>query len=319
MVSDTSKIILSGSIAIDRIMNFNGSYKDLIKPDKIHVLSLSVLLKELKNTHGGVAANIAYTLGLFGANPILLGSVGTDAKSYIKKLSSIGVDTSSVSFSKLNTASFNVITDNDDNQIGGFYPGAMSDASKISFKKWKDADSLFVISPNDPELMNKLVEECKKYKLKMFYDFGQQVSNSSAENLLNGIKQAEIIIANDYEMSVLCEKIKYTQKKLKSTVPICITTLGEKGSIIEGKKIKTPIKIGSAKPKSILDPTGAGDAFRAGFLYGYINNMDLKICTQIGAVSAVYSVETYGTQEHFFTKEQFSKRYYENFNEKLTI
>lgn len=318
MTSD-KKIILSGSIAIDRIMNFNGSYKDLIKPDKIHVLSLSVLLKELKNTHGGVAANIAYTLGLFGENPVLLGSIGKDAKTYIKKLSSVGVDISSIHWSKLNTASFNVITDNDDNQIGGFYPGAMSDTSKISFKKWKDSNSLFVISPNDPELMNKLVEECKKYNLKMLYDFGQQVSNTSAENLLNGIQQAEIIIANDYEMSILCDKIKYTLKQLKSSVPVCITTLGEKGSVIEGKKVKTPIKIKSAKPKNISDPTGAGDAFRAGFLYGYTNNMDLKICAQIGAISAVYTVETYGTQEHFFTKQQFSKRYYENFNQQLNI
>lgn len=318
MISD-QKLILSGSIAIDRIMNFNGSYKDLIKSDKIHVLSLSVLLKELKDTHGGVAANIAYTLGLLGQNPILLGSVGTDAKSYIEKLSNLKINTSEIIYSKLPTASFNVITDNNDNQIGGFYPGAMGDTKKISFKKWKDSDSLFVISPNDPELMNKLVNECKEYKLKMLYDFGQQVSNSSPENLLNGIKQAEIIIANDYEMAVLCDKIKYTLEQVKSMVPICITTLGEKGSIIEGKNIEKPIKIKSAKPKKVLDPTGAGDAFRAGFLFGYTNQMDLKICGQIGSVSAVYAVETYGTQEHFFTKKEFERRYQENFNQNLIL
>lgn len=318
MISNQN-LILTGSIAIDRIMNFNGSYKDLIKPDKLHVLSVSVLLKELKNTHGGVAGNIAYTLALLGQKPTLIGSVGSDAKTYIKKLANLGIDTSEIFYSKLSTACFNVITDNDDNQIGGFYPGAMGDNQKISFEKWKNSDSLFVVSPNDPKLMNKLVNECQKYKLKMVYDFGQQVSNSSSEDLLNGVKNAEIIIANDYEMSILSDKIKHSFNQIKSMVPICITTLGEKGSVIEGKKVKTTIKIKSAKPKKVLDPTGAGDAFRAGFLYGYANNMDLKICGQIGAVSAVYAIETYGTQEHFFTKKEFEKRYQLNFNQNLIL
>lgn len=313
------QLIISGSIAIDRIMNFNGSYKDIIKPDKIHILSVSVLLKEMRNTHGGVAGNISYSSALLGDSPILLGSVGSDADSYINKLSKLGVDTSDVFYSKLLTASFNVITDLDDNQVAGFYPGAMSDHQIISFKKWKDQDVLFVVSPNDPELMDRLVKECQKYNLRLFYDFGQQVSNSSAEQLLAGVKQAEIIIANDYEMEVLCDKIKLTQKRLKELVPICITTLGKQGSLIDGKRISNPIKIKPAKPKINIDPTGAGDAFRSGFLFGYLRNFDLKICGQIGSVVAVYTVETYGTQEHFFTPEEFSKRYQENFNESLNI
>ena len=313
------KLIISGSIAIDRIMNFQGKFKNIIRPEKVHVLSVSVLLKKLKNTQGGVAANIAYTLALLGEKPILLVSAGCDAVPYINKLSKLGIDTSQIYYSKLPTASFNVITDQDDNQIGGFYPGAMSDNKNTSFKKWQNENALFVVSPNDPKTMNKLVQECKKNKLKMFYDFGQQVSNSPAEYLLEGIKTAEIVIANDYEMSFLCEKIKYTPKRLKSSVPICITTLGENGCLIEGKTVKKPIKIAPAKPKTVLDPTGAGDAFRSGFLFGYVNGFDLKTCGQIGATSAVYAVETYGTQEHFFTFKEFSKRYQENFNEKLKI
>lgn len=318
MESKTS-LIVSGSIAIDRIMNFDGCYKDLIKPEKVHVLSISVLLKELKNTHGGVGGNIVYSLALLGEKPTLVGSVGPDANLYINKLKNIGVNISEVFISQLNTASFNVITDLDDNQIAGFYPGAMSDTKSLSFKKWKNQNALFVISPNDPELMNRLVGECQQYKLRMFYDFGQQVSNSPAEDLLLGVQNAEIIIANDYEISLLCDKIKYTETQLKSTVPICITTLGAKGSLIEGKNVPTPIKINSAKPQAVIDPTGAGDAYRSGFLYGYIRGWDLKICGQMGAVAAVYSVETYGTQEHLFTKEEFSKRYQENFGEKLLI
>jgi len=312
-------IIISGSIAIDRIMNFSNHYKDLIKPDKIHVLSISVFLDNLKNTHGGVGANISYSLALLGEKPTLIGSVGPDAKDYIKKLNKVGVNTDSVFFSKLPTASSNVITDLDDNQIGGFYPGAMYDNKKSSFKPWKDENAFFVISPDDPALMNRLINECQKYKLRMLYDFGQQVSNSSPEFLLNGVHQAEIIIANDYEMAVLSDKIKLSLNEIKKIVPICITTLGSKGSIIEGKKIKKPITIKPVKPKSMLDPTGAGDAFRSGFLYGYVRNWSLKTCGQIGSLLAIYAIETFGTQEHHFTKKEFAKRYFKNYNQTLNI
>ena len=300
-------------------MNFADHYKNLIKPDKLHVLSVSVFLDKLKNTHGGSGANIAYSLALLKGNPTLIGSVGPDAKDYIKKLAKCGVNTESIFFSHLPTASFNVFTDLDNNQIGGFYPGAMFDSKKLSFKPWIDKNAFFVISPDDPKLMDRLIGQCNKYKLRMLYDFGQQVSNSPPDFLLKGVKSAEIIIANDYEMSVLSDKIKLSLNKIKKLVPICITTLGDKGSIIEGKNIKTPIKIKPSKPKKNLDPTGAGDAFRAGFLYGYVRGWDLKICGQMGSVLAVYTVETHGTQEHSFTKKEFAKRYYQNYNQTLNI
>lgn len=312
-------IVVSGSIAIDRIMNFSGRYKDLIKSDKIHILSLSVFLEKLKNTHGGVGANISYSLALLGEKPTLIGSVGPDAKDYIQKLTKNGINTDYVFFSQLPTASFNVITDIENNQIGGFYPGAMYDNKNSSFKLWKDKNAFFIISPDDPKLMERLVNECQKYKLKMLFDFGQQVSNSSDAFLKKGIISAEVVIANDYEMSVLSDKIKLTPKEIKKIVPICITTLGAKGSIIEGKKVKKPILIKAAKPKNASDPTGAGDAFRSGFIYGHIRNWDLQICGQIGSLAATYAVETFGTQEHLFTKKEFAKRYYENYNQILNI
>ena len=300
-------------------MNFSNHYKDLIKPDKIHVLSISIFLDKLKNTYGGSGANIAYSLALLGENPILIGSVGPDGKDYIKKLKKDGVNTNSIFLSHLPTASFNVMTDLDDNQIGGFYPGAMYDSQKSSFKQWKNENALFVISPDDPKLMNRLVDECQKYKLKMLYDFGQQVTNSSPEILIKGVKAAKIIIANDYEMSVLSDKIKMTLNEIKKSVSLCITTLGPKGSVIEGRDIKNPIHIKPVKPQKNLDPTGAGDAFRSGFLYGYIRNMDLKTCGQIGSLVATYAVETYGTQEHTFTKKEFVKRFHKNYNHTLAI
>lgn len=314
-----TSIIISGSIAIDRIMNFSDHYKNLIKPDKIHVLSISIFLEKLKNTHGGVGANIAYSLALLGEKPILVGSVGPDAKDYVQKLNKFGVDTNSIFFSQLPTASFNVITDLDDNQVGGFYPGAMYDNKKSSFTPWKNKNAFFVVSPDDPKLMNKLIDQCQKHKLRMLYDFGQQVTNSSPEFLEKGVKTAEVIIANDYEMAVLSDKTKLTPDQIKNIVPICITTLGAKGSIIEGKKIKTPIIIKPVKPQKNLDPTGAGDSFRSGFIYGYVRNWDLKTCGQMGSLLATYAIETYGTQEHSFTKKEFIKRYNQNYKEKLSI
>jgi adenosine kinase len=300
-------------------MNFDGKYKDFIKPDKIHVLSISIFLKALQDTPGGVAANIAYSLSLFGEKPVLLGSVGKDATSYIQSLKKRKIDTSSIHYSKLPTASFNVITDMDDNQVGGFYPGAMFDSASLKFSPWKGKDVFVVISPHDPVAMKRQVEECKKYKFRLFYDVGQQVSNIPAEDIVRGVVNAEVLIVNDYELSVLCEKTQIKPEKLKTQVPIVITTLGKKGSIIEGKNVPNPIHIGIAKPNEIVDPTGAGDAYRAGFLYGYVRGYDLKICGQMGALSAVYAVEKRGTQEHTFSVTAFKKRYKENFGETLTL
>jgi len=312
-------VVISGSIAIDRIMNFDGYYKDVIKPDKIHLLSISLLLKDLKNSEGGVAANIAYSLALLQDKPVLLGSVGIDSTNYIHKLNALGIDTSSIYFSKLNTASFNVITDLDNNQFGGFYPGAMADNQTISFRKWKNQNALFVVSPNDPKLMDRLVAECREYKLRMFYDFGQQVSNLPASSLKRGVENAELIIANDYEIATLLDKLNMTVKELNSKISVLVTTLGDKGAIITGNKVGKQISIKPAKPTKVIDPTGAGDAFRSGFLYGYIRKFDLQTCGQLASTSAVYAVETYGTQQHYFNIDMFAKRYFANYHCPLPV
>ena len=310
--------MISGSIAIDRIMNFSGRYKDVIKPEKIHVLSLSVLLKALQTTEGGVGANIAYTLALLGESPVLIGSVGNDAKQYIRKLQSLGVDISKIHTSLLPTASFNVITDLDDNQVGGFYPGAMADPNKLSLEN-THAHTIFVVSPDDPSVMAHYVSECVKHKVRMVYDFGQQVSNMSPSFLKRGVWNAEVIIANDYEMAVLSEKIGKSLKEIISHVPVCVTTLGEKGSIMQGTKVKKTVRISPAHAKKVIDPTGAGDAYRAGFLYGYIRDFDLQVCGQIASLAAVYAIESMGTQNHHFTQKEFAKRYAAHYHQSLEI
>lgn len=305
------KLLITGSIALDRIMLYNGRFADVIRPEKLHVLSLSVLIDELRETRGGVAANIAYTLALFGEPSILYGSVGTNAREYMEALAKLGIDTSKVHYSQLQTATFSVITDKADCQVGGFYPGAMSDAASLSIAEFADEDVFVVISPHDPAQMHEQVKECVKLQKDYFYDVGQQVSNITAGDLKTGVGNARLLIVNDYEMGVICEKTGWSQDEIIEKVPLVVVTLGERGSLIweNGKRVDVP----AISKISVKDPTGAGDAFRAGFLYGLVHEAPSTICAQIGSVAAAYTIESTGTQEHFFTRDQFRERYVKRF------
>jgi len=310
-------ILVTGSIAIDRIMNFEGRYRDYIHATKLDSLSVSIFLQGLQDAYGGVGANIAYSLALLGESPILIGAVGKDAVVYLEKLAHDGVIISHVHESDLPTASFNVITDADQNQVGGFYPGAMLDSETLTLAPWEGKEALVLVSPHDPKAMKRQVAECKKLGLRLCYDIGQQVSNLPGEEMRAAVDVAEILTLNDYELAVFSKKTGLSIKEIKAKVPIVITTFGKNGSVIEGAHVPSPIAVGIAKPKKVADPTGAGDAFRAGLLYGYARNWPLKACRQLGAVCAAYSVETVGTQSHTFTVEALTKRYREAFNEDL--
>lgn len=316
-MKNPSPIVVSGSIAIDRIMNFTGRYKDHINAEKLDSLSISIFLNQLQDAHGGVGANIAYTLALLGDEPFLLGSVGKDGLLYMEKLAHHGVNIAHIHESNLPTASFNVITDDDQNQVGGFYPGAMFDSDNLSFEPWKDQDPIVVISPHDPKAMHRQVKQARTLSLRMCYDIGQQVSNLPGDQMLAGLEAAEILIVNDYEMTILSEKTGKTIADIKASTPIVITTLGKNGSVIEGMAVEHPIKVGIAQPKTQADPTGAGDAYRAGFLYGYSRGWPLKTSAQLGALCGAYALEHPGTQSHQFTYHEAAARYKENFNETL--
>ena len=300
-------------------MNFSGRYQDIIKPEKIHVLSISMFLDKIVDKHGGVGANICYTLSLLGEKPILMGSVGPDGEQYMAKLSRSGVDIKHVHRSQIPTASFNVFTDSDHNQVGGFYPGAMSDSDNLSLEKWRGENVFIVMSPHDPAAMRRQVAECKKYGLRMFYDIGQQVITVPKKDLIDAIDVAELLILNDYEFTMLAERIGQATDEILKKIPVVVITKGKNGSVIAGKNVKREIKVPIARPTVAVDPTGAGDAYRAGFLMGYIRGLDLGICGKLGAVSSVYAVENHGTQEFTFTKDEFKKRYAKNFNEKIII
>ena len=310
-------IVVSGSIAIDRIMHFSGRYREHIQPEKLDTLSISIFLDGLQDSYGGVGANIAYTLACLGEAPLLLGAVGKDGLLYMEQLAHRGVNITHVFESALPTATFNVITDADQNQVGGFYPGAMFDSDALSLEPWKGTAPIVVVSPHDPKAMQRQVEECRQWSLKLCYDIGQQVSNLPGDQMAAGVDAAEILILNEYEMSVLGKKTGKSVEDIKRQVPIVITTFGKKGSVIEGKDVREPITVGVVKPRQVADPTGAGDAFRAGFLYGYARGWKLRACAQLGAVCATYAIEEMGTQTHSFTLVEAGERYKQSFGEDL--
>lgn len=311
------KIVLSASIALDRIMVYPGKFAEVIQPDKLHVLSISVLLDELKETRGGVAANIAYSLALLGENPVLYGSVGDNAREYMDDLAAHGVDTSLVHYSHLPTASFSVMTDKADCQIGGFYPGAMGDAASLTFEKWQPDEAFVVIGPHDPTQMKNQVAEVKARGLRMFYDVGQQVINIDSADLVAGVAAAELLIVNDYELGMLQEKSKLSLADILQQVKVLVVTLGAQGCEVyhQGKMSAVPAMV--LTPDQVVDPTGAGDAFRAGFLYGYIRDWPLEACAKLGSVVASYAIQKVGTQEHTFTKEAISQLYKDTYQEQL--
>jgi len=312
-----TKIVICGSVAIDRIMNFGGKYRDLIQPDKLHVLSLSVLLDKLEDSRGGIGANIANAIAQLGEQPILISSVGPDARSYVKDLADLGVDVSNIHYSKTHTAAFNVFTDIEHSQVGGFYPGAMLDSDAASFKPWQGQDVLFLLSGFDPKAMNRMIEECRQANLRLVFDPGQQVSDDTID-LKAGVEAAEIVFLNDYEQGLLCKKTGLSPEELKAKVPVLVTTFGKEGSIIEGSKLAEPIKISIAKADQMIDPTGAGDAYRAGFLYGYLRQWELAKCAQLGATVASFILERHGTQRQL-SKAAIIERYRRDFNEEIEL
>lgn len=309
-------VTVTGSLAFDHIMDYQGKFSDHIMPDKIHQINLSFLVNTLSKQKGGTAGNIAYNLALFKMPVSIVGAVGVDFLDYARFLQSAGVDISQIKTIDNNlTSSAFIMTDKADNQITAFYPGAMDYTHQLSLKK-TDTD-FAVISPNNPLAMVNFCRECQKNNIPYMLDPGMQLPALSAEDLKNMLAGTPILIGNDYEIALLKEKLSIDEASLLSQVKILITTLGEKGSRVQTKD--QTIEINAGKVSQPVDPTGAGDAYRAGFLTGYSKDLNLEICGQMGSIASCYAVEKYGTTNHKFTIYEFQERYKENFGEKLII
>lgn len=306
------KILVTGSLAYDHIMDFPGRFADHILPDKIHTLNVSFLVDNLKKQWGGTAGNIAYNLTLLNERSTILAAAGSDFAPYKARLRVSGVDVSCIKeYQEDLTSTFFVMTDRSDNQISGFYLGVMKQAFRLSIKETGLKFDLAIISPNDPQAMVNLAAECKKLKLSYIFDPGQQIPRLEPKDILNCIEGATVVIGNDYEIEMICRKTKKNISWLLGRVGVLIITKGDQGSeiITKDKRFFIP----PVKTKKPVDPTGAGDAYRAGLIKGILNRCSWDISGRLGSLCAVYAVEKYGTQEHSYTPKEFMIRYERNF------
>jgi len=272
-------IILTGSIAFDYLMSFPGYFKDHILPEHLESISLSFLVDEMVRRPGGVAANIAYNLGLLCESPRLVATAGVDFSEYRTMLEDAGVDTSGVKIIENKfTASFFANTDLSNAQIASFYAGAMADAHLISMKDLGlTPDDLVMISPNAPDAMIQYAMECQELGVPYIFDPSQQIVRLDEAGLRAGIKGAHALFANDYEFELLQKHTQLSAEEMLNDMEFAVITLGKAGSrVYEQGVIKAEVP--AFPTTTIKDPTGVGDAFRAGFLKGYVHRFDLVLC-----------------------------------------
>ena len=307
-------ITITGSIAFDYLMFFPGRFADSILADKIENISLSFLVESLKRQRGGTAPNIAYTLALLNGRPKVMATAGQDFDEYRTWLEEQGVDTSGiVQIADDYCASFFVNTDRDQNQIASFYTGAMAYAAQLSYAEYAPETQLTIISPNDPEAMKKYVTECKRLGIPYIYDPSQQTIWLSGEDLHYGFEGCRLLTVNEYELSLIEQKTGLSQEEILSRVGGLLVTKAEKGSLlwIDGEEHHLP----TVRPRQIVEPTGAGDAFRAGLMRGMQLELPWFVAGRMGALCATYVLEHLGTQRHHFTREEFVTRYRQHFDD----
>lgn len=309
-------LIITGSIAYDYIMDFPGLFSDHILADKVHNINLSFIVNKFARRRGGTAGNVSYNLGLLHTKHVLFSAVGKDFTEYKKTFNRLGIDTSHILTDKTNyTATGFAVTDRTDNQIWGYFYGAADRIPELQLKKIANTGDLVLIGPSGAKGSMSFVRQCISLELDYMFDPGFILTQINDEDLLAGVQNASYIVGNDYEINLIESRIKNFRKLLKNKV--LITTFGEKGSLIEKNDQKIPINV--VKTKDITDPTGAGDAWRAGFLAGIERNYDLQTCGQMGSVAASYAIGCYGTQEHKYTKNLFTKRYKETYNKEIEL
>jgi len=303
------RIVVTGSIAFDYLMKFPGRFRDHLIADRLDQISVSFLVEDMVRERGGTAANIAFNLALLGERPVLMGTAGRDFGDYQVWLEQHGVDTSAVRvIPDVYTASFFANTDADNNQIGSFYTGAMAYSKGYTLAEALNFDpDLVVISPGDPTAMTELAEECERQGYDFLFDPSQQVIWLDGDFLRHGIERCKMLIVNAYEWEMIAKKTGLEREQPLQEGKALIITHGNEGSHIyaEGEHMVIPV----FPVTNVVDPTGVGDAYRAGLLKGLASGFDWELCGRIGALSAAYVLENQGTQNHHYTLPEFVARF----------
>jgi adenosine kinase len=304
-----SSTVVTGSIAFDYLMSFPGKFTEHFLPEHMSRVSLSFLVDSMDKRRGGCAPNIAYTMALLGERPRLMATAGQDFDDYRRWLEAAGVDTSLVhEVAGKFTASFFCSTDTENNQIASFYTGAMANAGELSFRAVKDC-RLAIISPNDPGAMVQYAEECRTLGIPFIWDPGQQCARMAGPELSDGIEGSALVICNDYEFELIRQKTSLDEASVLGHTGALVITRGEDGCSIYTKSGRTDVP--AVTPTRIVDPTGVGDAFRAGYMMGMSERVDTSdhvVCARMGAVAATYALEHLGGQSHAFTRAEFDAR-----------
>jgi adenosine kinase len=303
------KIIVSGSLAYDRIMDFTGYFSDHILPEKIHILNVCFQVNGVTEKFGGTAGNIAYALTLMGEKPLISATIGQDYQRYFNWLAKNGISTEHIRIIEDEfTAGAYITTDRADNQITGFNPGAMKHRSALDFDKLDPGDTMVIVSPGNLEDMIIYPRACKASGIDYIFDPGQSLPMLDTKDLVETIEGCKILIANDYELDLITSKTGLKKDALLKLTQTIITTLGESGSQVSTRE--GDVAIPAIRARTVKDPTGAGDSYRGGLISGLVKNLDIEKCARMGSVCASFAVESYGTQDYSFTSEEFNERMY---------
>lgn len=309
------RTLICGSIAYDNIMVFPDHFKNHILPEKIHVLNVAFLVPEMRREFGGCAGNIAYNLKMLGGEPVMMATVGDDYAPYKSRFDQLNLIQEHVQHvPDTFTAQAFITTDLADNQITAFHPGAMN-FSHLNFVKDTRDIRLGIIAPDGRDGMMQHAREFHEAGIPFVFDPGQGLPMYNGEELLDFIGKADYIAVNDYEGQMLQDRTGRNLENLASHAKALIITLGAQGSIIYagGKQYEIPC----VKPKAIVDPTGCGDAYRAGLLYGIVNNFDWQTTGQLGSLMGSLKIAQRGGQNHRFTRDEIDQYYRESFGSRI--
>ncbi|HVD47291.1 MAG TPA: carbohydrate kinase family protein [Candidatus Limnocylindria bacterium] len=309
-------VVCTGSIAYDYILSFKGRFKDHILADKTHILNLSFLVDDLRKHRGGVAGNYAYNLSLLGYPASVLATAGSDAAEYRDWLVGLGIDCQGLRLldGEITATGFTT-TDLDDNQLTGYYGGAMGRAAMLGLDDATPGAEALIVGPNDPAAMIRLVKESRDRGLRFVFDPAHQLPRLAPEDVAEGARGAWILIGNDYELELIMQRTGHSMDTLVEMAEMVVTTLGRDGSRIATRKGVVDIPPAPAVIES--DPTGAGDAYRAGLVAGLLRGLVLEQAGRVASLAATYAIERVGTVEHSYTHEAFSERYKEAFADPL--
>ena len=301
------KVIVSGSMAYDRIMDFPEHFADHILPDKIHVLNVCFQVNGVTENFGGTAGNIAYALRLMGESPVISATIGHDNHRYFNWLDKNGISMNGLKVvDEEFTAGAYITTDKADNQITGFNPGAMKYSSELDFDELDPGNTLLIASPGNLEDMINYPRKCKERGIRYIFDPGQALPVLQADGLVEAITGSSILIVNDYEMDMILNKTGLAKEEILERAEATIVTLGEHGSLLYANGTEQQIEPFQAA--KVVDPTGCGDAYRGGLLSGLVGGRDLAESARLGSACASFAVECYGTQVYSFTPEEFEER-----------